>query len=367
MSDASNTHMLSMYLEEASAPMFLSGFFRSPAENFHTTEKVEIDIERDDEDIAIVLKDLTVSGRENESNLYVNKGFTPPIFDEVGVINAYSLMDRRAGQNPFVDPNYGANAMNEAFRIFRKLEKKIRRSVELMASQVFQTGVLTLTDANGTALYSLDFQAKASHIAAVSDSAYSTTWALDGSTGEPLSDLDILARLVRRDGKRRPDQLIFGSSAMARFLANAKVQLELKRDGFGRAGLEVPSVRGDGASFMGRIPIGQYPFEMWMYDGYYRDPVTGNLLDYVDTNKIIMRSSSGRLDLSFGAIPMFVPPESRALPFLPPRMSSSDAGIDFTTNAWVTDDGKHLKVSAGTRPLTIPTAIDTFACLDVAN
>ena len=62
---------------------------------------------------------------------------------------------------------------------------------------------------------------------------------------------------------------------------------------------------------------------------------------------------------------MFIPPEARVTQFLPPRMSMPDVGMDFTTNAWVTPDGKHLKLSAGTRPLTIPTAIDTYARLNV--
>lgn len=365
MSDASNTHMLNMYMEEASSPMFLSGFFQSPPQNFHTTEKVEIDVLRDDEDIAIVVQDLTASGRENESSLYVNKGFTPPIFDEVGTVSAYNLINRQAGQNPFQDPNYGANAALESFRIFRKLESKLRRSVELMSSQVLQTGVLTLTDAAGNTLYSLDFQPKTTHITDVNQAAYSTTWATDGTAGVPLADLDVLAQVVRRDGKRNPKELIFGSSAMQRFLANPDVKAQLDNRGF-NVGRVAPQSRGQGASFRGTIWIGHYEFNMWMYDAFYRDPVTGNHVDYINTNKVVMLSEGARLDLSFGAIPMLVAPEQRALSFLPPRMSSSDRGLDMTVNAWVTPDNKHLKVSAGTRPLTIPTAIDTFACLNVA-
>ena len=41
--------------------------------------------------------------------------------------------------------------------------------------------------------------------------------------------------------------------------------------------------------------------------------------------------------------------------------------LDLTTNAWVTPNNKHVMVSAGTRPLTIPTAIDTFACLKMTT
>lgn len=359
MSDASTTRMIDMYMEEAEAPMFLSGFFQSPQRNFHHSEKVEIDILRDDEAVAVVVQDLTTGARQNESTKYTNKGFTPPIFDEEGTISAYDLIKRQAGQDPFQDPNFGANALLEAFRVFRRLEKKIRRAVELMASQVLQTGELTLIDQSGNSVYVLDFQPKSTHFVTVS-----TSWATDGSTGAPLADLSSLAAVLRRDGKRKPNRLVFGTSAMQRFLANADVQKVLDKTVI-NIGQLAPELRGQGATFQGYVWIGHYRFEMWMYDGFFKHPQTGTLTDYVDTDNVIMLSEGGRLDLSFGAIPMIVQPEQRVLPFLPPRISSEGMGIDLTTNAWITPDGKHLKVSAGTRPLTIPTAIDTFGRLNV--
>ena len=361
MSDNSTTRLIQMYQEESEAPLFLSGFFRSPPQNFHSSEKVGIDIIRDDEDIAIVLTDLSVGARHNEATKYVNKEFAPPIFDEMIDVNAYKLVNRQAGQDPFMDPDFNAVALQEAFSGVRKLERKIRRSIELMCSQVLQTGAVTLTDAAGVGLYTLDYQAKATHKKMVD-----TTWAEDGSTGTPLADLAALARVVRRDGKQKPDRLLFGSSAMARFLANAKVQAALERDGIG-LGQVTPVARGEGASFVGRIFIDNYWFEMWMYEGFYKDPVTGNMLDYISTNNIIMLSSAGRLDLSFGAIPLIGEPDPATMPYLPPRMSDSARGMDLTLNAWRTPDRKHLKVSAGTRPLPIPTAIDTFACLTTVH
>jgi hypothetical protein len=359
MSDASNTRLIRMYMEEADAPMFLSGFFQSPPENFHNTEKVEVDVIRDDEDVAIVLTDLTTGSRENEVTQYVNKGFTPPIFDESGRITAYDTIKRVAGQNPFADPDFSANATMQAFRLFRKLERKIRRAVELMSSQVFQLGVITLTDASGNALYTLDFGAKATHLKTVT-----TAWATDGTTGDPLGDLASLASVVRRDGKKNPTKLIFGTSAMQRFMANTKVQAQLDNRAM-QLGQLAPQTRGQGATFQGFIWVGHYRFEIWMYDGFYRNPVTGLHTDYVSTNNVLMLSDGARLDLSWGAIPMIVQPEQRVMPFLPPRMNDSSVGLDLTTNAYVTPNGKHLIVEAGTRPLAIPTAIDTFACLTV--
>src|SRR5690606_36318620 len=156
------------YVEQAPAPGFLAGFFQSPPENYHTTEKVEFDVERDGEDVAVVLHDRRAKGRKNESTLFTNKEFTPPVYKEEATVHAYSLMDRNAGDSPYVEPNYNDSAVRRALGVFRKLEKKVYRSVEVQASQVLQTGELDLKDASGTTLYGVDFKAKATHFPGVS-------------------------------------------------------------------------------------------------------------------------------------------------------------------------------------------------------
>lgn len=357
MSDKSTIALIEMYLEESAAPLFLSGFFRSPPENFHTTEEVEFDVQRDSEQVAIVIKDLSLPPNHNESTLYTNKRLKPPIYDEEGAVTAFDMSQRQPGQSVNASPNYLANATRQAFQIFRKLENKIRRSIELQASQVLQTGQLTLIDKSGASVYTLDFGPKGTHFVTP------TAWAADGSTGDPLGDIQSLGNVVRRDGKRVPNRLLFGLGAYARFLENAKVKARLLQTR-GQLIEAAPQVRGQGATFQGWIWAGHYRFEMWTYDGFYAHPQTGTLTPFLGDNKVIM-IGDGRLDLTYGAIPMITPPDQRALPFLPPRISSEGRGIDLTTNAWVTPDGKRVMVSAGTRPLTIPTAIDTFGCLTV--
>ena len=359
MSDESTIRMIELYNEEAEAPMFLAEFFKSPARNFHNTEEVEIDILRDDEDVAVVIQDLTVAPRSNQNNVFTNKLFVPPIYDEELAITAFNLIKRQPGVDPFQDPNFGANALREAFSGFAKLERKIRRAIELQASQVLQSGVLTLTDGAGNTLFSLDFSPKSTHFVTVA-----ADWAADGTTGDPLADLESLSNVIRRDGKKRPDRLIFGADAMNRFLANPKVIEELN---FRRAALidMAPVDRGNGATFRGTIRVGHYMMEMWMYDGFFSAPTTGTPTPYVGEDRVIMLSSDGRLDLTFGSIPLLASPESRALPFLPSQIRSTDRGMALTTNSWLTPNNKALMVSAGTRPLCIPTALDTFGALDV--
>lgn len=359
MSDTSTTRLIDMYLEEASAPMFLSGFFRSPPQNFHTTEYVELDIQRDDERVAIVVKDLSLPPHANENTLYTNKRVKPPIYDEEGAITAFDMIKRQAGDNPFSNPNYAANAVKQAFSVYRKLENKIRRAIELMASQVLQTGELTLIDQNGVAVYEVDFQPKATHLKNAA-----TTWAADGAAGAPLTDLSALADVIRQDGKMEPNRLVFGKTAFQRFLVNPQVQNALESR---RALLaEVrPQARGQGATFQGWIWIDEYRFEMWTYNGFYRHPQSGVATPFVVPTNVIMMSEGARLDLTYGAIPMIAPPDPRLSSFLPGRIASEGRGLDLTTNAWITPNNKAVMVSAGTRPLTIPTAIDTFGTLSI--
>lgn len=354
MSNESTYHLIEMYVSEATPVPFLTQLFRSPPRNFHTSEKVSIDIMRDDAEVAIVIQDLSVGTRENELTYYQNKGFTPPIYDESATITAWDMINRMPGQQQIVDPDYLANATEACFRIFRKLEQKIRRAVELQAAQVLQTGKLTLTDSAGRPLYNLDFGPRSAHFPTVG-----VNWG--GGSAVPLEDIGALGDVVRRNGREVPSRLIFGKRAWRRFFADANVKAlfnTLRID----VGTIKPIMRG-GASFKGTITIDNYDYEMWVYDGTYIDPVTRALKEYIDQDSVIMLSADSRLDLTYGAIPMIRRPEAAALNFLPPRISDEGTRLDLTTNAWFTPDGKHIKVSAGTRPLTIPTAIDTFGCI----
>lgn len=361
MSDSSTKKLLRPFIQDAPAPMFFSGFFQSPPENFHVSEDVEIDIQRDGEDVAVAITNLQTGYRENANSKGTNKKFTPPAFKERFSLNGFQLMSREPGQNPFAEAGFQAKAIVRVGRGSKKCTNKIRRAVELMASQVLQSGEITLTDENGVDVYTLDFSPKASHVKTTDD-----TWELDGSGGDPLGDLEELADSIRTDGLHDPDVLVFGGSAWNRFIANAKVQKAVSRDGLGLGQL-APQKRGKGATFQGFVWIGSYRFEMWTYTGGYVHPQTKAPTKYLGSEKVVMMSQAARLDLTFGAIPKIVPEDGRVLQFMPQRVSDSESMIDLTTSAWVTEDNETLVAQVGSRPLTIPTEIDSFACLDVTQ
>lgn len=355
MSNAVTKRMLPAYLQMAPVTMFLSSFFQTPEINYHNTETVEVDIMRNDEDVAIAIVDLSTGSRQNFADLYTNKEFKPPIFDEEISISSFDLIKREVGQNPFENPSYAANMVSRLFRGLVLVDNKIRRAIELMAAQVLQTATLTLRDQAGNALYTLDFGGRNSQFPTVT-----VSWGDSGDT--PLQDLEALAEEIRTNHKGDPDVLLFGKSAWANFIGNADVKeaLDLRRD---ERAFVRPESRGAGATYQGAIWIGNYRFEMWTYNGRYKDPQSGDSLNYLDADKVVMLDSQARRDRTYGTIPRLVGMDPRLASFIPERLSDPESGTDLSVFAYITPDGKQAKASAGTRPLVIPTAIDSFGCL----
>jgi hypothetical protein len=361
MADGTTKHLLRPFVEMAPAPLFLSGFFVSPPENFHTSETVEIDVQRDGEDVAIAIHDISTGSRHNENSIYSNKEFKPPIFSEEATLQSFLLLGRDPGENPYGDIAHRAKAVLRSARVLSKMTNKIRRAVEWQASQIFQTGQVQLIDGNGNAIYSIDYQPKPSHFVTVQ-----TSWATDGQTGDPIGDITALGAVIRRDGKRIPRALVFGDSAWSRFIANPKVQQAVSRDGIGLGAL-APERRGaESATFQGFLWATHYRYELWTYDGSFTHPQTKEPTPFVGTDRVIMLSD-GRLDLTYGAVPTFASPDQQVLPFLPGRVSNVANGLDYFPHGWIERGGKTLCLSVSSRPLCIPTEIDSFGCLDVVT
>lgn len=361
MSTTRTARMLAAYFQMANPLMFLSGLFQSPAQNFYDSEEVEIDIVRSDEDVSIVIQDLSTGYRMNSDDLYTNKSFKPPVNKEAVALNSSDLLKRMPGKNPFENPEFRGNVMTRMLNSMVKVERKIRRSIELQASQVLQTGIITLNDENGVALFTLDYKPKASHFPTAA-----IAW--DQATADILGDLRSLSEVIRNDGLEDPDQIIMGVDAFEVAMQDAtfKARFEGRRADLGTI---VPmQMRGNGGNFRGVVEIGNYKFDIWTYGGRYKDPQTGLKVQFVSPEKVIMRASGGRLDMTFGAVPnigrLLGAQANALLPELPGRFSSGAAGMDLFTNVWLTPDGEQMFGGVGARPLAIPTAIDTFGCID---
>ena len=357
MSDPTTKVMLRGYQARRRPTMFLTGMFQSPSENFHNSEEVEIDIMRSEEDISIAITDLSTGARLNSEDDFTNKAFKPPIHKEAGAIPAHKLIQREFGQNPFESPDFQANAIARGVRLVTKIGDKIARAIEQQSAQVLTTGTVTLIDDAGNAVYTIDYKPKTTHFPTAA-----VAWTSTSST--KLKDIEDIANVIRADGLEDPDMLIMGERAFELFVADSDVKskLDLSRGDMGRI---VPMDRlGNGGIYRGTVDIGNYKYDVYTYAGRYKHPQTGASTKFIADDKVVIRSSNGRLDATFGGIPT-IDRDPRVPAALFTRLRDTSGVMDLQTKGWVTPDGETMWVQAGTRPLMIPTAIDTFGCLDI--
>lgn len=366
MSDENRKHMIEAYFQTAPVTSFFSNQFRSPASNFYTSESVELDIVRTDEEVAIAVQDITAGWRNNSADLFTNKEFIPPVFKESFSLTSKDLFKRVPGDNPFQDPGYRAMIITRFMDGMRKINNKIVRANELQASQVLQTGTATLLDANGAEIYAIDYKPKATHFP-----TSSTAWT--DASPDILGDIESLGQVVRNDGKQAPDTLIMGIDAFSAFILDDVIQplFDNRRIEAGRIGRM--SVLPEDARFRGTVDVGNYKYDVVTYAGVFKDPNGGAIVPFMDPAKVILLSSDSRFDALFGAVPHI----GRALgltggsgvnlPELPTRFGSREAGMDMFTNLWLSQEGDQLYGGVASRPLMVPTSIDTYGCLDTLS
>ena len=350
---------MNLYIQDATTTRFLSGMFQSPRQNFHDSEFVDMDIQRGDEDIAIVINDLSANPNSNTDDEFTNKEFKPPILNEIIVINAFDLLKRVAGENTYQNPRFQAAVIKKMLRGMKKLQAKIQRTIELQASQVLQTGIIDLKNLAGVTLYTIDYKPKGTHFPTVT-----IDWDLVTST--KFADINSLANVLRNDGLEDPDMLVFGENAIINFMSDDKVKSAFDTRNITVGDLGPTQKFGSGGIFHGFVDIGNYKYQVWSYGGRFINPDGGAKEQYVDPDNMIMRSANGRLDLTFGSIPNLneiLGLSKPIIPALPRRMKTVDGGADMFANVYVSQNGRQMFGEIGTRPLCIPTAIDTFGTL----
>lgn len=360
MPSDSTYRFLETYQDNAPPQLFLSSLFQTPERNYHNSDKVTIDVIRNDPRIAIPHPEAYEGGaRMVERTKWVNMEYTPVRYDTGTNISAFNATKRRPGEDPFKDPGTLRDMVNETMSTVRMIDEMTRRGVELQCSQVLTTGAISLKDATNAVVYSCNFSPKGTHFVTVG-----TNWAADGSAGDPEGDISAIAEVIRRDGKLPVTQVICGRLAVQRLFTNSKflAKFNLYKATFGTV---EPVQKIANATFHGRVQLGTEIMEIWSYKETYIDPNSGAQTPFLPDNKVIVRAPQGRLDLTYGSISTVLPPDSRVAQFMPSRLSDATTGLDVSINAYVTPNNKNLVVEVGTRALAIPTALDTFGCLTV--
>jgi hypothetical protein len=335
----------------------LQAMFTAKPGNVYDGDKIEIDIQRFGEKVAVALRRGTGSNL-NDADIVTTKEFTPPTYGEAFPADVTDLIARTAGVDPYTDgyAGYMGKLMGKLMTYFMLSMDMITRGVEVQASQILQTGKLLLTGYDGNVVYELDFKPKATHFPTTG-----TAWSSAGS--DKLGDLEALGDVIRADGKVNPTDLWFGATAMRLFKADDQVQKQLDNRRM-TIGDIMPRQMNTGAVFQGIVWIGSYEYRLWTYPEGYENAETGAFTKYIEDDKVIMTSAQTRFDRVSARVPLPLGPDPRLASLVPGRLVDRTMDLDVTPNLWCTPNGEQIMTDLKSRVLLIPVQIDGFGCLD---
>lgn len=350
------TASVEMFKKKGKPSKFMTDFFKDRGAT--TQEKIQIDIVRGEERVAIDV--LPGSGPNGSKKLqpYTSKEYLTPAYDESYTMTAGEIKTRLAGQNAFQKADINAR-VSQFFRdAMVDGQDRIDRSVELQAVEILTTGLLTFENTD-----SLDFKAKAAHFTDVT-----TVWS--NVAAKAIDDIERIAREIRQDSLSVPDLVIMGSNSIKEFLRQTETKDIIN---FRRAKLidivtPRPSSAEKGATFHGFIVAGPYELQLWSYPQYFVtsadgvEPVTK--AEYLNPNKVIVMDSKARLDRWYGNIARFADGNlegAQKVGF--GSIMSTNKPVRSAPYVFMGNRGQSIEVGVRSRPLCIPTDLDSFGCL----
>lgn len=343
-------------------PQFLTNFFKRSPEFNVNAEKINIDIIRSERGIAPVVTALGGASVKVASSVFSGVEVAPPIYSMERPVDLYELLQREPGETEWQDKkdNWIANVFTKLNNGKDQISNMIVRSVENQAAQVLQNGKITLTDENGVEAYVLDLGRDSALTVDISSS--STKWDITGS--DPEKDINDLANYIAENAGVNATTLIFGSDAYAAFMSNEKIEKLIKRDTYNLGSLS-NEIRGHGEIYKGYINLGDFRFDLYVYNGSYQKKDSlgkTTAVRYLDKKSVLVLPDSNDLDFRFynGLYPM-IPSKSRLSNLFPTESLMN--GIRYFNKVLEDDRANAYSIQVAARPLLLPVSLDFWGVL----
>jgi len=320
-------------------PVFLRNMFFSETQA-HDSEYVQTDVTRGGEKMAALVMKNAAAANVDVSG-YKTQIYQPAVSSERKVTTAEQALTRRAGQNPYRDVSMQQYAAQRLGEDLLDLRNRAERRIAYMCSQALTTGtVVTLEDAAGSAIETIDYGMPSDH---KSDLASGDYWSVNGK--KPLDNLLTWHQMLSRASTLSPNIIVFGLDTWVAFRNNS--QISGADSLFDKTKIQLgqinPSGMGRGVMYLG------YLTEVGCDAYLCTESVVNNAgtrIELMPKNKVLMGSTDARSIVHFGMV--------RDLE-APPR-------TPFFAKSWVEHDPSGRVVMVQSSPLPVLHEPDAFLC-----
>lgn len=284
--DITDAKELTLAVNNNLAPKrFLASFFQKLT---HNTKDVMIDFVEGSQELAPFIRDgeaATVSAR---------KGYNTRTIHCYDIClkrrtNAFDALKRLPGEAPIVDSAMSPTerAAELAGRDLFEMQGRANRTIEKMISDGIFNGSISITDAAGNTIDSINFGKKQSH-------SLSKTWSTSGYK-KIVSDIEDAAILVAQDSGLTATDVILGSTAAKTALENDFFLKQLDTKDLTIGSLKsTMELQNRGARLIGTLS----GMRVWRYDEIYKSG--NNAIGIVPASGVVVLSADLQATLHYG-------------------------------------------------------------------
>jgi hypothetical protein len=330
--------MLAALEQMLPAQSFLLDMFFRTVETSNT-KYVDIDIIKGKRRMAPFVNPR-LEGKMVEKRGYQTFTYAPPYIKPKMITTAEEILKRQIGETIYSGNITPTQRAQQALgRDLAELDEMILRREEWMASQVLQTGKVSVIGEGVDD--EIDFLMSANHIVTLSGTSLWNT-----STGTPIENLEDWAERILQDSGLTVDTIIMGKNAARAFINNTDVQKKLDLLKLQMATVAPTKIK-MGARYIGTV---NSVADIFVYHDWYLDDISGTEKPLIDTNKVLLGSTQARCTRHYGAIQ---------------DLECGTGAVPRFPKSWVSKDPSGQILLLQSAPLPAPHQIDGFVCAKV--
>lgn len=295
------------------APFILNSFFREM--QTETSEEIHFDVEKRGRRLAPFVAPI-VAGQVVASQGFVTNTFKPAYVKDKRVFTAQRALKRSIGERIGGDLNPAQRMQALLAGDLQDQIDMLTRRQEVMAVEALYSGGITVKGDQ----YPETFVNFGRHADLTGALAGAARWG--EADVSPLADVQEWSLLVTQHSGTAANIVVMDTKAWALFSADPAVEKLLDRFR-GRDQLSA-SVIGEGGRFMGSTG----DFDIYVYAGWYEDPVTGDNTPYLPDYTVIITSPDLEGVRAYGAI-QDEEAGLQAMPYFSKSWVEKDPGVRY--------------------------------------
>ncbi len=317
---------------------FRDTFFKT--RNTHPTTKVRVDFYKGKRRVAPFVSEVLPSGVTKKLG-YVTDDFETPLVSVKDVTNIGDIMKRGFGENIYGGVTPQERATKELLRTMKDYNEQIARREELSCAQAMLDGKI-LVKGEGVD-YEIDFGFS-------NKGTVTSLWDAANSTADPVKDIAGMARECKKNGYKKPNICVMERSAYDSFIERCTKLGYLNNQYFLNLNI-APKVIDDALTYCGYVrdlDVEIYVYEEWYIDDWSgEEPVEKSVMP---KGKILLASTNVGFSIEYGVL-TFVDEETKEF-----------YSVEGTraADSWVEKNPDQRFLSLSSRPLPVPTEVDSW-------